>query len=73
MASPSPASATEQEKNPSRKQCANYLATYRPLWPCILGLTAARAGLIVASYGSYKLTDEGIFTDGSMLITLAIL
>ena len=43
------------------------LSLYIPLLPSILGLCFARAGLIVAGYGSYTHTDEGIFTDGSML------
>ena len=46
---------------------------YAPLWPLVLGLTFSRAGLIVASYGSYTSTDEGIFTDGAMLAALSIL
>lgn len=46
---------------------------YAPLWPLILGLAFGRAGLIVASYGSYTSTDEGVFTDGAMLVALSIL
>lgn len=46
---------------------------YAPLWPLVLGLTFARAGLIVGSYGSYTSTDEGIFTDGAMLVALIAL
>lgn len=46
---------------------------YAPLWPLILGLAFGRAGLIVASYGSYTSTDEGIYTDGAMLVALSIL
>lgn len=44
-----------------------------PLWPLALGLTFGRAGLIVACYGSYTQTDEGLFTDGAMLVALAIM
>lgn len=43
------------------------------LVPLIAGLAFARAGLIVASYGSYRQSDEGIFTDGAMIITLVVL
>lgn len=46
---------------------------YAPLWPLILGLAFGRAGLIVASYGSYTSTDDGIFTDGAMLVALSVL
>ena len=46
---------------------------YLPLWPFVLGLAFGRSGLIVASYGRYTQTDEGVFTDGGMLIALAFL
>lgn len=49
------------------------LTLYIPLIPSILGLCFARAGLIVAGYGSYTHTDEGIFTDGSMLVALSFM
>lgn len=44
-----------------------------PLWPLVAGLAFGRAGLIVASYGSYTSTDEGIYTDGAMLAALVVL
>ena len=49
------------------------LSLYIPLLPSILGLCFARAGLIVAGYGSYTRTDEEIFTDGSMLVALSFM
>lgn len=49
------------------------LSLYIPLLPSILGLCFARTGLIVAGYGSYTHTDEGIFTDGSMLVALSFM
>lgn len=49
------------------------LSLYIPLSPSILGLCFARAGLIAAGYGSYTHTDEGIFTDGAMLVALSIM
>lgn len=49
------------------------LSLYIPLIPSILGLCFARGGLIVAGYGSYTHTDEGIFTDGSMLVALSFM
>ena len=49
------------------------VSLYFPLIPSILGLCFARAGLIVAGYGSYTHTDDGIYTDGAMLAALAIM
>lgn len=45
----------------------------KALAPIILGLVFARAGLIVATYGAYRHTDENIFTDGPMLASLVVL
>lgn len=45
----------------------------KPLWPLIVGLTFGRAGLIVACYGSYAKTDDGLYTDGAMLVALAVM
>ena len=36
------------------------------------GIICARTALIVACYGSYASTDDGIFTDGSMFVTCAL-
>ncbi len=54
-------------------RAVSFLRAYSPLWPLVVGLAFGRAGLIVASYGSYSSTDEGIFTDGAMLVALTIL
>lgn len=43
------------------------------IWPALLGIAFARSGLIVAGYGSYQSTDEGLFTDGSMLLALGFM
>lgn len=48
-------------------------AIVRALAPIIAGLTVSRAELIVASYGSYRQSDDGLFTDGSMIVALVIL
>ena len=58
---------------PTQSGLVAVFKAYLPLWPFVLGLAFARSGLIVASYGSYTQTDEGVFTDGGMLIALAIL
>lgn len=43
------------------------------IWPMIAGMAFSRAGLIVAGYGSYQSTDEGLYTDGAMLMALAVM
>lgn len=43
------------------------------LWPFIAGLAFARSGIIAANYGSYRATDENIYTDGSMIVALLVL
>lgn len=50
-----------------------FFRTFLPLLPSILGFAFARAGLIVASYGSYRSTDEGLFTDGAMMAAIAVM
>lgn len=59
--------------NPSEEERASLAETvklYLPLWPFVLGLALGRTGVIVASFGSYTRTDDGIFTDGSMLVAV---
>lgn len=43
------------------------------LAPSILGLAFGRAGIITSTYSSYRLTDNGIFTDGSMIVSLVVM
>ncbi|WP_417295767.1 response regulator transcription factor [Ellagibacter isourolithinifaciens] len=38
-----------------------------------MGLAFCRAGLIVGSYGGYRYSDEGVYSDGVMLVALAVL
>lgn len=47
-------------------------AKHRILIPSILGLAFARSGIIIGSYGSYRNTDEGLFTDGGTLVVFAV-
>lgn len=42
-------------------------ARLRAFWPMLAGIICARTALIVACYGSYAATDDGLFTDGAML------
>lgn len=81
QSSPSPSCAPNQ-KTPSEKatpaseQSENVgaiIARHKPLAWSILGLAFCRAGLIVGSYGSYRHSDEGVFSDGVMLVALAVL
>ena len=65
------AKQTEDEHS-ARQTPGDFLRTCAQLWPLVVGLAFGRAGLIVASYGSYTSTDEGIFTDGAMLVTLSL-
>lgn len=43
------------------------------LLPLILGLGFARAALVVSAYDNYRFSDEGFFSDGSMVLTLVLL
>ena len=81
QSSPSP-SCTPNQKTPSEKatpaseQSENVgaiIARHKPLAWSILGLALCRAGLIVGSYGSYRHSDEGIYSAGVMLVALAVL
>lgn len=81
QSSPSPLCAPNQ-KTPSEKatpaseQSENVgaiITRHKPLAWSILGLALCRAGLIVGSYGSYRHSDEGIYSDGVMLVALAVL
>ncbi|MDE8702538.1 helix-turn-helix transcriptional regulator [Adlercreutzia equolifaciens] len=47
------------------------ISRIKTFWPMLVGIVCARTALIVACYGSYSATDEGLFTDGAMLITCA--
>lgn len=81
QSSPSP-SCTPNQKTPSEKatpaseQSENVgaiITRHKPLAWSILGLALCRAGLIIGSYGSYRHSDEGIYSDGVMLVALAVL
>ena len=81
QSSPSP-SCTPNQKTPSEKatpaseQSENVgaiIARHKPLAWSILGLAFCRAGLIVGSYGGYRYSDEGVYSDGVMLVALAVL
>lgn len=51
---------------------AGLVRRLKTFWPMLVGIVCARTGLIIACYGSYAATDDGIFTDGAMLITCLI-
>ena len=48
------------------------LSRAKAFWPMLAGIICARTALIVACYGGYASTDDGIFTDGSMFVTCAL-
>lgn len=81
QSSPSPLCAPNQKTpfekaTPASEQSENVgaiIARHKPLAWSILGLAFCRAGLIVGSYGSYRHSDEGVFSDGVMLVALAVL
>ncbi|MEC4185294.1 helix-turn-helix transcriptional regulator [Adlercreutzia sp. R21] len=51
---------------------AGLISRLKTFWPMLVGIACARTALVVACYGSYAATDDGIFTDGAMLITCLI-
>ncbi|MEC4272767.1 helix-turn-helix transcriptional regulator [Adlercreutzia sp. R25] len=51
---------------------AGLAARLKTFWPMLAGMVCARVALIAACYGSYAATDDGIFTDGAMLVTCAL-
>lgn len=48
-----------------------FFGVYGPLLPVVVGLACARAGIVVSTSGSYRGTDEGVFTDGVMVVVFA--
>lgn len=51
---------------------AGLVSRLKTFWPMLAGMVCARTALIVACYGSYASTDDGIFTDGAMLVTCVL-
>ena len=45
---------------------------YAPLWPSTVGLACAYMGLVVATQGSLRFTDQGVFTDGAAAVALIL-
>ncbi|MDR1713381.1 MAG: helix-turn-helix transcriptional regulator [Coriobacteriales bacterium] len=66
-------SRTERVQAMERAMVTRGIPGFSALVPCILGLALARSSEIAACYDSYRQTDFGIFTDGSVLISLLIL
>lgn len=61
-----------QEPSESPLSETNRLAPYKSLLPAVLGLAFCRVGLLCGTYGNYASSDEGIFTDGAMFVSLII-
>ena len=51
---------------------AGLVSRLKTFWPMLAGIVCARTALIAACYGSYTATDDGVFTDGAMLIVCVI-
>ena len=51
---------------------AGLVSRLKSFWPMLAGIVCARTALIAACYGSYTATDDGVFTDGAMLIVCVI-
>ena len=76
-------SCTQNQKTPSESESttrsensesvSTIIVQHKPLTWSILGLALCRAGIIVGSYGGYRHSDEGIYSDGVMLVSLAVL
>ena len=75
MANQAPQTTADEPEDarPRLGEAVRSLPRYAALWPLVLGLAFSRSGLIVATYGSYASTDQGVFTDGAMLATLVVL
>lgn len=67
------AAALNPEAGTATTQLHHFAQHLVSLWPIVAGLALGRVGLVVTAYGSYARTDEGLFTDGATLISLAIL
>lgn len=53
-----------------RGRLRGFFVRFAPLWPYAVGIACARAGMAVATAGSYKSTDDGVFSDGALLVAL---
>lgn len=53
-----------------RANAHGFLRRYAALWPSLFGLACAHMGLLVATQGSLRFTDQGVFTDGAATIAL---
>lgn len=51
-------------------QPSGFFERYAPLWPATIGLACAYAGMQVATQGSLRFTDQGVFTDGAAAVAL---
>lgn len=49
---------------------SGFSAQLKSLLPLVCGLACAHAGALVATSGSLRFTDEGVFTNGSALVSL---
>ncbi|HIS39534.1 MAG TPA: response regulator transcription factor [Candidatus Aphodovivens avistercoris] len=59
---------TAQDANARERE--GFFARHAALWPVACGLACAHMGLTVATAGSLRFTDEGVFTDGAAVVAL---
>lgn len=62
------AADTAQDANARERE--GFFARHAALWPVACGLACAHMGLTVATAGSLRFTDEGVFTDGAAAVAL---
>lgn len=62
----------KEKEGPMGALFAGLVSRLKTFWPMLAGIVCARTALIVACYGSYTATDDGIFTDGAMLVTCIV-
>ena len=73
VASPPAAGEDEPRVDCEGGRLKTYVSLFKGLMPLIFGLVFARAGLIVSTYGSYTATDDGLFTDGAMIVVCFVM
>lgn len=47
-----------------------FFKRHAALWPSVFGIACAHMGLLVATQGSLRFTDQGVFTDGAGTVAL---
>lgn len=56
--------------NTGERRPRGFFTRYAALWPSACGLACAHMGLLVATQGSLRFTDQGVFSDGAATLSL---